>query len=160
MVSGDTDRAISIWREADQFQQERSVETWINVRWHIADCLCRKGQIEEARVLYLKVLEESVAKLDKSNILQAQIGLAGIDLFRHDLVSADKRIAYLAKQKHVHRDQVAYREWLIARRYVIQGELTTAREAYQKAVDLFERLGMRRELAEIREELAKIATNS
>lgn len=43
-----------------------------------------------------------------------------------------------------------------ARLHTLRGDLPAARASLAEAIDLFERLGMRRELAEAREEMARL----
>jgi len=156
LVKENIAEAQRLWQEADRFQQERAVKTWINVRIYVATCFYRQGDLDHARNLFLSVLEESVAKVDKLNIIHAQIGLAQIDLDQMELASAERRITFLFKQKRAHREQLPSREWLAARLFTLQGNYAAAREAFGKAIDTFERMGMRRELAEARAELAAL----
>ena len=52
--------------------------------------------------------------------------------------------------------QIGLIQRLYAHLHTLRGDLPAARAALAEAIDLFERLGMRRELAEARAELARL----
>ena len=74
------------------------------------------------------------------------------------LIRANKILTEVsAKAYHYHdRRYIAELQRAYFRLHTLRGDLPAARAALAEAIDLYERLGMRRELAEAREELARL----
>jgi hypothetical protein len=84
--------------------------------------------------------------------------ISDIDLDRGNIESAMKRLVHSSQEAYRHQDRecIAHIQRTYARLHTLRGDLPAARAALAEAIDLFERLGMGRELAEAREELARL----
>jgi hypothetical protein len=84
--------------------------------------------------------------------------LAAIDLAQMRLEDANLRLhdCYEIAIRYQDRFNIAWQQRLYARLHTLRNDLPAARVALAEAIDLFERLGMRRELAEARAELAQL----
>ncbi len=87
------------------------------------------------------------------------IRLAAIDLDCGNLDPAAAMLIRCRAQAEHHKDQRRMSEIhpRMARLHTLRGDLPAARVSLAEAIDLFERLGMRRELAESRQALADLA---
>jgi tetratricopeptide (TPR) repeat protein len=81
-----------------------------------------------------------------------------IDIAQGDLEQADKALSEAkASAEHLQdRATLADIYYGYARLHTLRGDLPAAHAALIEAIDLYERLGMRRELKEAREELAQL----
>ena len=127
-----------------------------NLQW-LTRCLYLQGQRDEAR----RLLQEALGFAGEHGIERttfSHIQLAAIDLDQQNLESASDRLSKanaLARENH-DRPYTALAQYQFARLHTLRGDLPAARASLAEAIDLFERLGMRRELAEAREEMARL----
>jgi hypothetical protein len=130
----------------------------INTQIWIADCLYRSGELEQARNLATCALTEAMKSGYVRGSVALQLRLAAIANEEGDLEVARKWLdaAYLVITQYTDRPNLARYHRIAARLYTIRRDLPAARLALAETIDLFERLGMRRELAEAREELARL----
>jgi hypothetical protein len=86
------------------------------------------------------------------------IRITRIELDRKNLDTAFEILNYCYNEALHHQDRRRLAEVypLFARLHALRGDLPAARTAFAEAIDLFERLGMRRELAEARAELVRL----
>jgi hypothetical protein len=91
-------------------------------------------------------------------ILTIKMHLAGIDLALSNFASAEQLLTESKAKADLYQDRQAlvHIQRHFARLHALRGDLPGARASLAEAVDLFERLGMRRELAEAREEMVKL----
>lgn len=84
--------------------------------------------------------------------------LARILLEQGDLVTAEDLLRHtrIAVTEYQDRLGVASVHYVTSRLHILRGDIPAARASLAEAIDLFERLGMRRELAEARDELARL----
>ena len=133
----------------------------INRQW-LATCLYRQGQWAAAQTL----LQESLADAQRigfeRSVIIAQVCLAAIDLDRGrlDAAAAALAAASAAAAQYQDRDNLAQIEWGQARLHALRGDIPAAGAALAAAIDRFERLGMRAELAESRATLAQLGSAS
>jgi len=135
---------------------DRSICAWSR-RW-LAECLYKKGQISDAQQMLQRSLEDSIQYGYQRSIIFCQIHLAAIEMDRGEYAEAEKRLieSSIKAQDYQDRRYIALTQELFARLHTLRGDLPAARAALDEAIDLFERLGMRRDLAEAREELARL----
>ncbi|HMA36203.1 MAG TPA: hypothetical protein VKY74_17235, partial [Chloroflexia bacterium] len=131
----------------------------INLQW-LAKCLYQNGQPGQARRLFREALDEAMQLGFQRTVIASKLGLAAIDLDAGNLQGA---VASLAESsalayQYQDRDNLAQIERLFARLHAQLGDRAAASRALHEAIDLFQRLGMRAELAEARAELARLDT--
>ena len=158
----DLDQAEAVWQQTLELAQKLDVRAYIaNRRW-LATCLYRKGLDQEAEQLLSEALRDAVEHHYVHGIVSIQTKLAHIYLDRND---TDRASAVLHDGHHFalhaqeHRHVAAFQQ-CTARLHAMRGDLTAAREALGEAVDLFERLGMRRDLEAARAELTRLESGS
>lgn len=150
--------AEQVWRELIPFSARLGGQKYvINRRW-LAVCLEQQGQLDEAERLYRESLDDALRIGDERSICGNQLRLAGIDLARgRDAVAEGTLLACrrIAEQYDDRRrlGEIARLGARLARR---RGDLAAARAALIDAVELFERMGMRGQLAEARQALAAL----
>ena len=154
----DIDQAEAVWQQTLELAQKLDIRAYIaNRRW-LATCLYRKGLDQEAEQLLSEALRDALEHHYVHGIVSIQTKLAHIYLDWNDTDRAAAVLhdgQYFAATAREHR-HVAALQHAIARLHRMRGDCPAAREALSEAIDLFERLGMRRELGEVRAELAKL----
>jgi len=142
----------------DYLAQVRDPEDISEISYYRALCRRKLGRNQEAKQLLITLLEQPDQALGRMTVCRACATLAGIYLEegeaelavpvvkRHAAVAFEMRDRYQIAR--VRRSQ----SWLLE----MQGEWEAARDAILEAIDLFERIGMRRELAEARQALADL----
>jgi len=158
MASDNLEAALEFWDRSLQEQNTLMASVRIsNLIWK-ATCLSRLNQIETAKELLLRSLEESREHAYKRGVLSSLCKLALIELNAAHVGAAE----FLIMESYSDPDYARYGEHMPERAYVsarlhtLRSELPEAHVALTEAIDLFERMGMRRELAEAREELARL----
>lgn len=126
----------------------------INRRW-LATCRYQRGALEEARHLYEESLQDAMSIEDIRSIVGNILKLAAIDL---DQGHTERAVATLethrATIEHLQdRRRLAELQRLRARCFQTQGKLDAAYNTLLIVIDLFDRLGMRRERDEAKEAL-------
>jgi LuxR family glucitol operon transcriptional activator len=129
----------------------------VNRLW-LARCLYRKGMLAEARQLFRATLHDALQYNYTRSSISIQNQLAAIDLDQGRLEDAATLLAESSIQAYQYqvRGEIASIQRLSARLHTLRSNLPAARAALTEAIDLFERLGVRRELAEAREALADL----
>ena len=132
--------------------------TVLTRRW-IGICLYRQGALDEAKNWLQSTLSLAIERGWERDAEYLRIVLAAIDLDTGNIDSAAERIAqsYAWARRYAEREHVAQAAYQYARLHTLRGDLPAARASLAEAIDLFERLGMRRELAEARQALADLA---
>jgi tetratricopeptide (TPR) repeat protein len=124
----------------------------------LASCLYEQGRTTEARVLFGEALELATKIGYERGVAFLYTELAMLDLDEGLLEDARQRmeISQAWARSHQDRQLVAEIEYASARLHILRGDFHTARSSLTLAIDLFERLGMRRELTKAHEELARV----
>lgn len=129
----------------------------LNRRW-LGLCLYKEGQLDAARGILEECTRDATARGDQRSIIGNTIWLAKIDLAEQRLEEAEAKVTLCetAAARHYDRRRLSEIMPLRARLALLRGDLPTARAALAEAVDLFRRVGMRRELADAQEELRQL----
>jgi hypothetical protein len=159
LVRQDIDTAQQLLQEAVVLGEAVEDKQSCNANKHwLAACLYQKGMLEEAK----KLLEEALKDASLWNVQRGTFAhprwLIAIYLDQNDLDAAGALLVQVTPRVHQFKDRryMALLQRLYARFHTLRGNLQAARAALEDAIDLFERLGMRRELAEARAELARL----
>jgi tetratricopeptide (TPR) repeat protein len=158
MARGDLETAQRIWQETLDVDEEvsNSAKNWTR-RW-MGTSLYYNGQFSEAKDLFRIVLKNATSQGHQRTILHSKIAIASIALNQGEIDIAAKILSesQLTARQFQDRENIARAHYLTARLHTLRNDFPAARVALAEAIDLFERLGMRRELAEARDELARL----
>jgi tetratricopeptide (TPR) repeat protein len=124
----------------------------------IAVCLYRQGYINEAKDTFREAIYEGIPwQVERAKYVHST-RLIEIYLDQDDLNAATEELERIDPiiYKLQDRRYVSLTRHLTARLHTLRGDIPAARAALAEAIDLFERLGMRRELAEARADLARL----
>lgn len=121
-------------------------------------CLYYQGHRETAASLFQQSLDEAIQQGYGRYILFNRLRLAAVAMDNQDLQEAANQLheSELIGRAHGDREQLAFTQRMVARLHALQGDQTSARQALNEAIDLFERLGLRRELRESQQERAAL----
>jgi tetratricopeptide (TPR) repeat protein len=122
------------------------------VRSWLADCLLAKQQWAEALGLLTISLEEVTSNKIQRGIIAIRIKLVAVALQQNKLEESAVELATINQlaAQNLDRQYMAFIQSYTGYLYQAQNNLSAAREAYLKALDLFERMGMRREAQKVR----------
>ncbi|MDP9313261.1 MAG: NB-ARC domain-containing protein [Chloroflexota bacterium] len=131
----------------------------VNRRW-LATCLFEQGKLDEARQLYVESLDDALRIGDQRSISGNTIKLAAIDLVQGNIERAEELLRACNTTAEQHHDwrRMGETQRLLARVHILRNDRSAARGALGIAMDLFERMGMRREFAETQAALNALAT--
>jgi tetratricopeptide (TPR) repeat protein len=138
-----------LWRQRPNLSQSQNGHL---VRSWLADCLLARKQWDEAVTLLRISLDEVTTNHIIRGIIAIRIKLIAVALEQGKLEEATaelKEISQLASE-NLDRQYMAFVQSYYGRLYSMQNNIPAAREAYTKALDLFGRLGMRREAQKVR----------
>jgi tetratricopeptide (TPR) repeat protein len=158
LARGDLALAEQHWRNLLHLSARLGGQKYVvNRRW-LATCLAQQGRLVEAHDLYQESLRDAIRIGDQRSISGNMIKLAAIELEQGQIERAEADLAacYTTVQQHHDRRRMGELQRLLARIHSLRGDASAAREALATASDLFERMGMRRELAEARSILAEL----
>jgi tetratricopeptide (TPR) repeat protein len=146
------------WRQLLAEQERLSHYRSVTSRQWLGLCLYYQGQRQEARALFQETLHEAVTHNYGRYILFNQIRLAAVELDEKNADRAKQALEQSVRRaRHYNdREQLAHALRLTSRLCTMQGNAPAAKAALAEALDLFERIGIRRELAEAREELRRL----
>jgi len=101
----------------------------------------------------------SAASNDWRGVLRGSLLLAHLAMDQQLISQAEQHVQTAAERavELRHRRLSAEVTRVSARLHILRGDLPAARASLAEAIDLFERLGMRRELTEARQALADLA---
>jgi hypothetical protein len=121
----------------------------------LADSLLQEGDLEAAEPLFRQSLQQAKAIGYYRATTFAQLRLALIAIRRSDLERAEQLLedAHARATASQDRRDLALIRQTQASLHRLRGNQASARAALAEAIDLFERLGLRRELGEARAEL-------
>src|SRR6266498_2467107 len=158
LTRGELEAAEQAWRESlHQAGQVATPVRDVNRRW-LATCLYLQGKLEAAQKLFQETLTEATQRGYLRGIMFCKVRLAAIYLDQGEITRAEAELAEssaLAEQYHI-RGAITDALRVRARVYFLRGDLAAAQDALTKAIELYERLGRRRELAEARDELGRL----
>ncbi len=149
--------ARDAWHRSLPHTEQHEYHTTRRQLW-LAVCLHRLGAIADAEGLLHDVLTRSTHLGRYRSIIGVKLRLAELALDNGHVDAADLLLeAVRAKAAdYQDRENLALFQPLAARLHTLRGDLPAARASLAEAIDRFERLGMRRELAEARAELARL----
>ncbi|NTU85468.1 MAG: hypothetical protein HGA45_39960, partial [Chloroflexales bacterium] len=156
---GDLAAAEAHWRELLGLSRALDGQKYVvNRRW-LATALLQQGQVAAARELYLASLEDARRINDIRSVAGNTLKLALIDLGQGDLDAAETALADCRAIAARYRDRrrLAECHLVTARLFARRGDGARAGAELHAALDLFERLGMRREASEARAALDELA---
>jgi tetratricopeptide (TPR) repeat protein len=154
----DYDAAFTEWEKSVPFVAVTSIPLYISSLSWSGVCLYRIGRLSEALEIFQSTLREAQKYAFTSAILSLLDWIAKIHIAEKRFAEAEKILVetcYTARQESVWLC-VAFLSQGLAQIYIYKGDSTSACKNLLEAIDLFERLGKRRELAEAREELARL----
>jgi len=122
------------------------------VRSWLADCRLARHEWDQAEELLRISLNEVTENKIQRGIIAIRIKLIAIYLEQNKLEAAAAALQAISQlaSENLDRQYMAFIQSYYARLYTLQNDLPAARAAYNEAIDLFERLGMRRELKQVR----------
>lgn len=135
-----------------------SVHRLVNAQAGMAGLLLTTQNYDAARALLEQVFADSQRLNYHRIIVAANIGLARLDLIHGDIHAAEQRLVASEQDARLHNDTIAIAEiqMLYAKLAAQRGNVFSTRQALTEAMNIFERMGLRHELAEVRAELAKL----
>jgi tetratricopeptide (TPR) repeat protein len=151
-AQGDLAGAERLWRQLLDLAAILGGQKYVvNRRW-LATALLQQGDAPAARALYVASLEDARIINDIRSVAGNTLKLAIIDLASGDLRAAAAALDQCRGIATRHRDRrrLAECHLLTAQLAARQGDPASARAELQAGLNLFERLGMRREALEAR----------
>lgn len=149
-VQDDYEQAYQHWRKSLEYAQPLSIQTHINASQWIGSYLYRAGKIAEAQHQLQTTLETSIKHGYIRGVVHCQHGLALNALHQGDVAQAEA--ALVVCQTHAlqyqDREYLAAIRRLSARLHLMNEHDAEAYAAFSESMDIFERLGMRREWTE------------
>jgi tetratricopeptide (TPR) repeat protein len=147
----------ALQRALDSGAHRHRADRILNQRW-LAVCLYRQGHVEAAKSILHDVLSITPDLEHIRAIAYIRILLATIELDLGDVEDAAEKLNWSIAWARANgeRERLAQALFQYARLHTFRSDLPVARTSLAEAIDLFERLGMSRELAEAREELARL----
>jgi hypothetical protein len=160
MACNKLDTARLAWEASLQLEERLSPQLYIANRQWLATCLYRQGQLEAAQALFQEVLADACRFGYQQGIVATRVYLASLTLDRAQIETAAILLGEASAEvgQNQYRDHQAQLYSLYARLYILRGEFSAARASLTLAIDLFERLGMRGEMAEARQKLDELET--
>jgi LuxR family glucitol operon transcriptional activator len=158
MGRNNLDAAQEAWQISLERAEKLSSQRFVGaLRW-LATCFYQKGLCVEAQQLFQKSLQASIQFGFQRSIIFSQLGLVRVDLDQEKFEGVEALLEEGSTKAQQYQDRWALAEIrrTYARLHILRGDLPAARAALTEAIDLFERLGMRRELAEARDALADL----
>jgi len=156
---GDLATAEQLWRDLLGLSSRLGGQNYVvNRRW-LATCRYQQGDLAEARQLYGESLQDAIQIGDQRSVVGNMLKLAAIDLDQGNIASAEAALAECrATAEHLQdRRRLGELHRLSARLHIFRGDHLAARADLAVAIDLFERMGMHRELDEARAAIDQVA---
>jgi hypothetical protein len=155
----DVAKAEALWRASSEKLSLHLGAQLTNRLW-LAECLRNQSKFIDARQQLLSVLNDAQEHQRQSvrHITSAEVRLATIYINEGNLETAE-HLLYDARdkaQQDLDRRRLAQVEWQFYRLHRKRNDQPAARAALMKAIDLHERMGMREELTEARNELSQM----
>jgi len=124
----------------------------------LGSCFYNQGKIESAKHIYVEILPRVNELGSQPAPLAIKARLAAMALMNGNVQDATKLAKECYEYAIIYQDKrvIAEIQYTVARLHIAHGDLRTAHSSLLEAIDLFERMGMRRAFAEGREELARL----
>ena len=158
MAQLDFVRAQQAWQESLSCADQVSFRKFTTKRHWLGLCMYKAGKLDEAKILLREVLADAIQQSYQRSAAFCRVQLASIDIDQRN----SEGVVEALEVSRAHADQYQDRPCLAAIHHttahfhVLRNEIPAACAALAEAIDLYERLGMRRELAEARTELARL----
>jgi hypothetical protein len=158
MANHDLSEAERIFRKNMNEMREIYPREYVISRMGLSLCLYQRHAYNEAELLLRSALQDAITYDFTRNIVSIRTSLARIQIDQGNIEGIAEELTELVAQAYQYQDRwnIADIQRLYARLHILRGDRPAARAALAEAIDLFERLGMRRELAEARAELARL----
>ncbi|HEX9439989.1 MAG TPA: hypothetical protein VF909_09915, partial [Roseiflexaceae bacterium] len=162
------DNAQKMWQRALKLARGDEHRE-VTARSSIATCIYERGrsmgnfeEVLKAKRRFLKLAKIASSKHYQRLGISIQAKIAAIELDEERPDDASRRLITILEEAEQYQDRraIAKIQRLLARLHSLRGDLPAAHASLAEAIDLFERLGMRRELAEARAELARLEAMS
>lgn len=154
-AQGDLAQAEAFWSELLVAAQATTLRQALIYRCWLAKSLLEQGQLESAELQYQAVRSDAEALNDNHLLLESALRLAQIALEegRFESVSTALESCQTLIERDPERRHLADLAWLSGQFKQLQHAYSDAHDAYQQALDLFERLGLRVEAERVRADL-------
>jgi hypothetical protein len=158
LAQHDIDTAIAAWETVLSESLHISEGQRIQIQMWMAQCFYKQNNLSSAYETCLEALKDATQQKRKRSICFGQITLANIHFASQNYTAASEclNMALDILNQTQERPRLAAIYHLEAKIADQRGDTQTAHASLLEAIDLFERMGMRRELAEAREELARL----
>jgi len=158
MACGNLDAAIEAWQKSLREANGLSLHEYTANRSWLGSGLYLRGRRAEARTLLQEVIVEAQQSHFRRILNFARCALVALDLDEGNTSDAAMTLDEVRVQAAFFRDHetLATIQRLTARLHILCGNLSAARLALIEAINLCERLGMRRELSETRQTLVDL----
>jgi tetratricopeptide (TPR) repeat protein len=156
---GDLPAAERQWRALLRCSEQLGGQKYVvNRRW-LATCLYQQGMREAARALYRDSLHDAIQIGDLRSVIGNRIKLAILDREDGNIERAAALLdaCYSIADQHQDRRRLGEIQRQTAEICMRRGDTAAAYQALNEATDMFERMGMRRELAEVRQAIERLA---
>jgi hypothetical protein len=158
ILLGDLDKLRTLAQHNVDIAEKQRWPQHALARYSIAEYLYRAGKYHEAEQLY-KELNALSADLGYHRApIRGWLALAKIALCTERLAEAEAYLQHAQDlaQRLTHLRYLAEVHHVWAQLHILHGDLAATQDALNEALSLFERLGLRRELAKVRTELAHL----
>jgi tetratricopeptide (TPR) repeat protein len=152
------DAAERIWLSMLAQSEQLSPVLQVEARYWLGLCRYQNKAIISAEQLLQDASQLAQKYGYVQGVISTQMRLIQIDLDQGRLDKAEYALEEILSRASDYRRRIADIQYLNFRLHTLRGDLLAARCALTEAIDLLERLGMRRELTEAREELARLET--
>jgi LuxR family glucitol operon transcriptional activator len=156
-ADGNIEHGRSLLREVMRLCGNTDAYKYVRARNWLADSLLQAGDLAEAERLFEESLAESlkISYYRSATFCQLKLALAAIQ--RGDDQRAEHLLEAALQRATTSQDRrdLAIIKQTYAQLYTLRGDTLAAQVALAEAIDLFERLGMRRELGEARRRAAE-----
>jgi tetratricopeptide (TPR) repeat protein len=128
----------------------------LGTQW-LAVCLCRQGKYTEAEYFFHKAIDAMQGEYSIEHVF-SRVYLANLEIITGNSNKVAMWKSDIESSAELTRDReiIGFCKQTFGRFYREQGDLAIAWNYFAEAVDSFKRMGMRRELAEARDELARL----
>jgi tetratricopeptide (TPR) repeat protein len=157
-IDGNNHRLGALAKRVIELSEQHQWRWTVVNRFYLAEYYYEKADYQQAENLYKQLIEESHNAGYQRAPINGWIFLFDILMKKDDFVGAVQYLQHAQERAEVlnHRRFIAKTQQMWSHYWIRRGELDQAQEALTKSVELYQRLGMRRELAEAREELARL----
>jgi tetratricopeptide (TPR) repeat protein len=158
MAHQDIEGAQKAWDRCQDRRLQISHNSDLCSRYWLGLCDYQKGATDKALQIFTEILEDANQQGFLRPIIFSECQLSNIFLDYNNIVAASETLLECSRKARGFQDReiLAQIQCSYARLHTLRSNLPAAHSSLLEAIDLFERMGMRRELAEAREELARL----